>query len=880
MPTALPLSSPLPLAHPSSRRNQTPSLQKQSYLSQRYPSSINSRPSAPPTLSPWVQTLRAHTLSNRFQEALHVYVEMISAGVLPDEFAFPAAIKSAAGLHDLNSGQQVHAAAIKHGYASSSVIVANTLITMYGKCGAIGNSCQVFERISPREQVSWNSMISAFCQCEEWALALEEFQAMQEEQVELSSFTLVSIVLAASHLEGEYGLRLGKQIHGYGLRAGYFCSDGKSFTRNALMAMYSKLGRVDDSYAVFQRLDGKDVVAWNTMISSFAQNDRFAEALRLLRQMTHSEVKPDQFTIASVLPACSHLQLLDIGKQIHAFVLRNDNLSENSFIGSALVDMYCNCGIVKTGRHVFDSISEWRAGLWNSMITGYAQSELDEEALRLFIDMEALAGLSPNATTMASVLPACARCEAFPHKEGFHGYVLKRGFGGDRYVQNALLDMYARIGKLEVSQKIFEELDDKDLVSWNTMITGYIVNGRHEEALRLLSEILLEDNISGKKFSFKPNSITLMAVLPGCAILAALGKGKEIHAYAVRNELASDITVGSALVDMYAKSGCLTLSRRVFDQMPKRCVITWNALIMAYGMHGHGEEALKLFKYMTSEGEVKPNGVTYIVLFAAFSHSGMVREGLKMFYRMKEDYGIEPAPEHYACMIDLLGRAGELQQAHQLIMTMPKGECQLGAWCSFLGACRVHGNVELGVVAAKNLLHLEPHVDSHYVLLSNIYASAGQWDEAMEVRKDMRERGVRKKPGCSWIEYGDKVHRFMAGDASHPQSAEIQELMERLSEKMKKEGYVPDTSCVLHNLKDEEKELLLCGHSERLAIAFGILNTAPGATIRITKNLRVCNDCHEATKYISKIEGREIIVRDFRRFHYFKDGSCSCGDYW
>nr|DAD44071.1 TPA_asm: hypothetical protein HUJ06_002301 [Nelumbo nucifera] len=659
------------------------------------------------------------------------------------------------------------------------------------------------------------------------------------------------------------------------------------------MAMYAKLGRVNDSKALFECFENRDMVSWNTIISSFAQNDRFGEALAIFYRMVHEGIKPDGVTIASVLPACSHLEMLDIGREIHAYALKNDDLIENSFVGSALVDMYCNCGQIESGRRVFDGISERRIGLWNAMIAGYAQSELDEEALKLFVEMEVVAGLYPNPTTIASILPACVRCGAFSCKEGIHGYVVKRGFERDRYVQNALMDMYSRMGKFEVSRKIFESMDVKDIVSWNTMITGYVINNLHDDALLLLQEMQrvtkekdLDDDVyeDEESFSYRPNSITLITVLPGCAALAALAKGKEIHAYAIRNALVSDVAVGSALVDMYAKCGCLSLSRRVFDEIPKRNVITWNVIIMAYGMHGRGEEALKLFKTMVAEGasggDVEPNEVTFIAIFASCSHSGMVNEGLELFRRMKDDHGVAPTPDHYACIVDLLGRAGQLEEAYQLVTAMPPGSDQAGAWSSLLGACRIHQNIKLGEIAAESLLRLEPNVASHYVLLSNIYSSAGLWDKAMEVRKNMKEMGVRKEPGCSWIELGNELHKFLSGDILHPQSAQLHAFLEELSERLRKEGYVPDTSCVLHNVDEEEKEYLLCGHSERLAIAFGILNTPPGTTIRVTKNLRVCNDCHVATKFISKIVEREIIVRDVRRFHHFREGFCSCGDYW
>ncbi|KAF9614501.1 hypothetical protein IFM89_018940 [Coptis chinensis] len=815
---------------------------------------------------------------------------MITDGTTqPDNFAFPAVLKAVTALQDFNLGKQLHAHVIKLGYHVSSVTVLNSLVHFYGKCGSIGEVLQLFDRISERDQVSWNSLIAALCRFEEWDLALEMFRCMQSENFEPSSFTLVSVALACSHLSKREGIRLGKEVHGYSLRVG----DLRTFTNNALMTMYAKLGRVDYSLALFKMFENRDMVSWNTMISSLVQNDRFAEALVLLRDMVLEGVTIDVVTIASVLPACSHLEMLELGREIHARALRNDNLIRNSFVGSALVDMYCNCKKVESGRRVFDGMLERRIGLWNAMTAGYALNGLYEEALRLFIDMKSDAGICPNPTTMASLLPACVHCEAFSQKEGVHGYIMKQGFERDMYVQNALIDMYSRLGKVETAKKIFDSIEVKDLVSWNTMITGYAVSSRHDDALlqlhemqnKLDSERTNDDNYGNyERVCHRPNSITLMTTLPSCASLAALAKGKEIHAYAIRNALASDIAVGSALVDMYAKCGCLSLSRRVFDEMSTRNVITWNVLIMAYGMHGQGKEAFELFKEMASEGgmagKVKPNEITLIAVFAACSHSKMVDEGVDLFQRMKPDYNIEPTPDHYACVVDLLGRAGKLDDAYALITSMPSGSDQVGAWSSLLGACRLHQNVKLGEIATQNLISMEPHVASHYVLLSNIYSAAGLWNKALDVRKNMKAMGVKKEPGCSWIELRDEVHKFTVGDALHTQSQQIQEFLEGLWVRMRKEGYMPDTSCVLHNIDEEEKEYLLCGHSEKLAIAFGILNTPPGATIRVTKNLRVCNDCHLATKFISKIVERDIIVRDAKRFHHFKDGSCSCGDYW
>ncbi|PRQ30138.1 putative tetratricopeptide-like helical domain, DYW domain-containing protein [Rosa chinensis] len=837
----------------------------------------------------WIDTIRSRTRSSHYKEAISTYIEMTRSGIEPDNFAFPAVLKAVTALQDLNLGKQIHAHVVKFGYESSSVTVANTLVNVYGKCGDIGDAYKVFDGMTERDQVSWNSMIAALCRFEEWELALEAFRSMFSDNVEPSSFTLVSAALACSNLDRRDGLRLGKQVHAYSMR---MC-ESKTFTVNALMSMYAKLGMVGYSRGVFELFEECDLVSWNTMISSLSQNDRFVEALEFFRLMILEGIRPDGVTVASVLPACSHLEMLEAGKEIHAYALRANELTGNSYVGSALVDMYCNCQQVESGRRVFDAVTERRVPLWNAMITGYAQNEYDEEALDLFLEMYAVSGHSPNATTMSSIVPACVRSKAFLGKESIHGFVVKQSLEKNRYVQNALMDMYSRMGRTEISETIFNSMEGKDIVSWNTMITGYVISGRHDDALNLLYEIQRVEenkNTNGtgydneRRVPLKPNTITLMTLLPSCAVLSALAKGKEIHAYANRHLLALDIAVGSALVDMYAKCGCLDLSRAMFNQMPLKNVITWNVLIMAYGMHGRGEEALEFFRNMVDEGrwnkEIRPNEVTFIAIFAACSHSGMVDEGLNLFHTMKQDHGIEPAPDHYACVVDLLGRAGSVERAYEIIKTMPSKFDKAGAWSSLLGACRLHQNVEIGEIAANHLLQLEPDVASHYVLLSNIYSSSGLWEKAMDVRRKMKEMGVRKEPGCSWIEFEDEVHKFLAGDLSHPQSEQLHEYLETLSERMKKEGYVPDTSCVLHNVDEDEKETLLCGHSEKLAMAFGLLNTRPGTTIRVAKNLRVCNDCHLAAKYISKMLDREIILRDVRRFHHFRNGNCSCGDYW
>ncbi|XP_019057256.1 PREDICTED: pentatricopeptide repeat-containing protein At3g57430, chloroplastic-like [Tarenaya hassleriana] len=635
-----PLSFPFPCQPLSFSRQNPPSLLPPAVhsaaavavdVSLSKPNSLSRSPES------WIESLRWKVRSNLLREAISTYIDMIVSGVSPDNFAFPAVLKAVADLQDLNLGRQVHAHVFKFGYGLSSVTVANTLVNFYGKCGDLGGAYKVFDKISDRDQVSWNSYISSLCKFEQWDMALEAFRSMLDDNTEPSSFTLVSIALACSNLHQlEGGLKLGQQIHAYSLRTGNL----NTFIINSLMAMYGKLGKLEHSEILLGMFEGRDLVTWNTMLSSFCQNEQFLEALKHLREMVQQGAKPDGFTIASVLPACSHLEMLSTGKEMHAYALKNGILTENSFVGSALVDMYCNCKQVESGRRVFDGIFDRKLGLWNAMITGYAQNDHDEEALMLFIEMEETSGLLANTTTMAGVVPACARSDAFSRKEDFHGFVIKRGLARDKFVQNALMDMYSRLGKTDTSEMIFDSMEDRDVVSWNTMITGYVISDHHEAALLLLRKMQnpeeTEINVREKtsRTGLKPNSITLMTILPGCAALSALAKGKEIHAYAIKNMLATDIAVGSALVDMYAKCGCLDLSRKVFDQMPVRNVITWNVIIMAYGMHGNGREALDLFRKMVPE--VKPNEITFISVFAACSHSGMVDEGLRIFRNMKK----------------------------------------------------------------------------------------------------------------------------------------------------------------------------------------------------------------------------------------------------
>jgi pentatricopeptide repeat protein len=376
----------------------------------------------------------------------------------------------------------------------------------------------------------------------------------------------------------------------------------------------------------------------------------------------------------------------------------------------------------------------------------------------------------------------------------------------------------------------------------------------------------------------RPDSVTFVGVLNACASVIALEEGRRVHQQIIQSGLESDVFVGSSLVDMYAKCGSIEDACRVFHKMPSRDVVTWNAMLGGCAMHGHGREALRHFEQMCDEG-VQPDDITFVCVLSACSHAGLVDEGMCLYASMIRDYMIPAKLEHYTCMVDLLGRAGHLQEAENMIMAMPC-KPQAAAWMALLGACRIHGNVGMAECVAKRILEMERENAAVYVLLSNIYAAAGNRHLCENVERQRKERGAKKQPGRTWIEVNNEVHTFVVQDQDHPQMIEIHAELQRLSGLMHNAGYVPCTELVLDDVEEEEKVSHLCHHSEKLAIAFGLINTAPGTPLRIRKNLRVCKDCHTSTKFISKIVRRAIMVRDANRIHHFEDGVCSCMDYW
>lgn len=502
------------------------------------------------------------------------------------------------------------------------------------------------------------------------------------------------------------------------------------------------------------------------------------------------------------------------------------------------------------------------------MIRGYAWNGPYEAAISLYHQLLD-DGLVPDNFTFPFVLKACSGLSAINVGREIHDQVRKTGWEMDVFVGAALIDMYSKCGCVNESRRVFHKIVNRDVVLWNSMLAAYSQNGHPLECLKLCSEMILRD--------FRPTEATLVTAIAASADSAAIIQGRELHGYSWRLGFEFNDKVKTGLVDMYAKSGNVRAARVLFEELREKRLVSWNAMITGYAMHGRACEALDLFKQMVEK--LQPDHITFVGVLSACKHGGLLDKGQMYFDSMTRDYCIEPTVQHYTCMVDLLGHFNRLDEAYHLIMKM-RVMPDSGVWGALLYSCKIHRNVELGELALERLIELEPDDAGNYVVLSNIYAQAGKWEGVAKLRKLMTERKLKKSIACSWVEVKTKIHAFVSGDTSHPMSDQIYAELGELGDLLAEAGYIPNISPVFYDVENDEKTQTVTSHSERLAIAFGLLSTPPGTKLLVTKNLRVCEDCHVAIKLISKMKQREITIRDVNRYHHFKGGECSCGDYW
>ncbi|KAJ1687567.1 hypothetical protein LUZ63_018957 [Rhynchospora breviuscula] len=643
-----------------------------------------------------------------------------------------------------------------------------------------------------------------------------------------------------------------------------------SFLATHLVNLYAKLDRPNTAYAALCLHPSPCVVSWTALISGCSQNNRPLLSLQLFSSMLCTSVRPNDFTLPSVFQAAGAVPCHIFGRQTHGFALKAGYLPRDAFVSCAALDMYFKTRLNLDAYKLFDEMPNRSVVSWNALVTNCVQDGRPGDAIDGYFGM-LRDGYRPNTVSLCAFFNACAAVECLYLGCQLHGFVVRSGFEHDFLVENALIDFYGKCHDVICAKKVFDEMHVKNNVSWCSIISAYAQNGCEEEALNVY--------LQGRRDGFEPTDYMVSSILTACIGLSALDLGRSMHGVAVRSCIDKNIYVASTLVNLYGKCGNITDAEQVFSEMHKLNLITWNAIIGAYAHCGDAHMALSMFDEMIQNSTIAPNYVTLVCVLTACSRGGYTNEGMDLFETMRERWGIEPQTEHYACVVDLLGRAGMEEMAYEIIKGMPMRP-SVSVWGALLSACKMHGKTELGRIAAERLLEMDPHDSGNHVLLYNMFASTGRWVEATEVRKEMRQIGVKKGPGYSWIFWKNKVHVFQARDQTHPMNLEIQAMLLKLRRYMESAGYKPDTQYALFDLEEEEKETEVWYHSEKLALAFGLICIPEGVPIRITKNLRVCGDCHRAFKFISGIVDREIIVRDNNRFHHFRNFECSCGDYW
>ncbi|XP_039062999.1 pentatricopeptide repeat-containing protein At4g33990-like isoform X2 [Hibiscus syriacus] len=786
------------------------------------------------------------------------FCRLTSDGGAAQRIDFDRLFKSCNRLH---VAKLLHALVVVSGKAQS-VFFSGKLVNVYAYLGDVSFALRTFDHIPNKDVYTWNSMVSAYVRTGHFREAVDCFY-----QFFLTSGLRPDFYTFAPVLKASKNPLDGMRIHCLVLKLGF---EWDVFVTASLVHMYTRFRAFSYARKLFDDMPVRDMGCWNAMISGYCQNGNSAEALDVLNEMRLEGVTMDPVTIVSILPICAQSDDVLNGMLIHVYAIKR-GLEFDLFVSNALINMYAKFGKLANAQKVFDNMVLRDVVSWNSIIAAYEQNDDPDRALAFFYNMQ-LTGISPDYLTLVSLSSIVAELGDSRSAKSVHGFVTRRGWiQKDVISGNSVVDMYGKLGDVNSARAVFDAQPVKDVVSWNTLITGYAQNGLASEAIEAFDMMQEYKEVA-------PNQATWVSILPAYSSVGALRQGMRVHGLSIKTSLYLDIFVGTCLIDMYGKCGELDVAMSLFYEVPKTTSVPWNAIISCLGIHGHAEKALKLFREMREE-EVKPDHITFVSLLSACSHSGMVEEGQWCFNVMKEEYRIEPILKHYGCMVDMFGRAGHLERAYDFIKNMPV-KPDASVWGALLGACRIHGNVDLGAIASERLFEVDSENVGYYVLLSNIYANIQKWEGVDKVRTQARDMGLRKTPGWSSIEANNKVDVFYTGNHSHPKCEEIYKELRSLNAKMKSLGYVPDYSFVLQDVEDDEKEHILMSHSERLAIAFGILNTPPKTPIRIFKNLRVCGDCHNATKYISKITEREIIVRDSNRFHHFRDGVCSCGDYW
>lgn len=703
------------------------------------------------------------------EEGLTQFRRMQALGVKPDGYSLSIVIAVCGGVSGCLEGKKIHGYVVRNMFDGDPFLMT-ALVDMYSSCGRPREAWLLFEKSEDKENVvAWNAMIGGFRDNGWWENSLELYSLMKNENCKIVSATFSSTLSACS--QGE-DVRFGGQVHCDVIKMDF---QDDPYVCTSLLTMYAKCGSFEDTKEVFDSIPNKEVELWNAMIAACVGNGYAYYALDIYNQMKFNELSFDSFTMSNLLASCTMLGLYDLGRALHGEMIKTP-MQASVHVQSALLTMYSKCGKMEDAKAVYSVMNEKDVVAWGSLISGFCQNNKLYEVLDLFKAMVE-DGLKPDSDIIASVIAACVGLNNIELGHMVHGFVIKSGLGLDSFVASSLINMYSKHGSPEMAKRVSFELPKQILAVWNSMISCYNQNGLPELSISLLPQLV--------HHGLYPDSVSITSVLSAVSSMAALLKGKIIHGYSIRLEVPFDAQVENALIDMYIKCGCLKYAHNIFQNMSQRNLVTWNSVISGYGSHGECIKAIGLFNEMRRLG-FKPDDVTFLSLVSSCNHSGLLNEGLGLFQLMK-DFKIEPRMEHYVNIVDLMGRAGRLKDAYSFIKNMPI-EADRSVWLCLLSACRAHQNVELGEVAGNKLLEIEPTRGSNYVQLLNLYVEGGLKEKAANLRGLMRQKGLKKIPGCSWIEVKNKVDMFFSGDSSSPRTVEIYETLKSLGNNMGKRG--------------------------------------------------------------------------------------------
>ncbi|GFP80992.1 pentatricopeptide repeat-containing protein at4g39952 mitochondrial [Phtheirospermum japonicum] len=682
----------------------------------------------------WNSIIKAHFSNGNYAQAIEFFSEMRFLGNLPNQFTIPMVVSACAELRALKIGMAVHGLVSKVNLFHENSAVGASLVYMYSKCGEVEYASHVFDEIPQRDVIAWTALVIGYVQngeSEKGLKCLCEMHRIGGDDERPNFRTLEGGLQACGDLSSLVG---GKCLHGLVVKFGISSS---RIIQSAVLSMYSKCGSVEDAQVSFMEVVSKDLFSWTSIIGIYARLGRFHDCFRMFSWMLASGVYPDGMVISCLVSGLANSMKVNEGKAFHGNILRR-NYGFGQIVSNSLLSMYCKFGLIAVADKIFiRGHNNQETESWNIMVVGYEKSGLEMDCVNLFREMQRR-GIESNLNTLMSVIFSCLRLRAIHFGLSVHCHIIKRLFENVSVV-NSLINMYGRFGNLTMAQKLFHQVDP-DIATWNSLISAHTENGNYFEAINFFDEMISKD--------INPNVVTLVTLLSACSQIVSLENGRKIHNYVKETGFEYEVSLSSALVDMYAKCGEINTAKEIFDSMDKKDVISWNVMISGYGMHGHGKLAIWVFRKMEESG-ARPNELTFLAVLSACAHSGLVDEAKSLFDKM-EEYSVVPTLKHYGCMVDLYGRAGYLDEAESLILSMPFAP-DGGIWGSLLTACKMHNNAEMGIKIAERAIEADPENDGYRVLISDFYGCMGTWEEVEQVRKTMKDRGVKKTMGWSAV---------------------------------------------------------------------------------------------------------------------------------